>query len=185
MASDEELWERLWRGEQEAFELLYREYGAGIRGFLRQYVGNTAAEDICQETFLQIWRRANGFDPARGSLKNYLFGIARKRAAQWHRDEARRTKSRGWEANDQQPISVAVPPREPASSGPDAFAQLREVLKQLNPESRALLWLREVEGYTYAELAQILDVPLGTVKSRLFAAREEIVRVRRGCRTGG
>ena len=113
MTGDEELWERLWRGERDAFELLYREYGAGIRGFLRQYVGNTAAEDICQETFLQIWRRPNGFDPARGSLKSYLFGIARKRAAQWHRDEGRRAEGRGREANRQQPTPAEVPPPEP------------------------------------------------------------------------
>ena len=76
MARDEEIWERLCRGEREAFELLYREYGARVRAFLRQYVGGApAAEDLCQETFLQIWRRPNGFDPTRGPLRRYLFGI--------------------------------------------------------------------------------------------------------------
>lgn len=184
MTEDQELWESLCRGEREAFELLYREYGARVRGFLRQYVGNARAEDICQETFLQIWRRPNGFDPARGPLKSYVFGIARKRAAQWHRDETHRAKGHGREACGHQAGSTGsiCVPKEQKCSGTDAFAQLREVLKQLNPESRALLWLREVEGYTYAELAQILDVPLGTVKSRLSTAREEIARLRQASR---
>lgn len=165
MARDEEIWERLCRGEREAFEFLYREYGARVRAFLRQDVGGApAAEDLCQETFLQIWRRPNGFDPTRGPLRRYLFGIARKCAAQWHRDETHR--------RERHPEGVGFAGALGRKAcGTDAFAQLREALAQLEPETRGLLWLREVEGYTYAELAQILDVPMGTVKSRLFAAR--------------
>jgi RNA polymerase sigma-70 factor (ECF subfamily) len=54
---------------------------------------------------------------------------------------------------------------------------LKDAFEQLRPESQSVLWLREVEGYSYDELARILDVPLGTVKWRLFAAREELRRV--------
>jgi RNA polymerase sigma-70 factor, ECF subfamily len=56
---------------------------------------------------------------------------------------------------------------------------MQDVLARLEPDARSLLWLREVEGYSYAELAEILDVPVGTVKSRLFTAREELRRIGR------
>lgn len=54
---------------------------------------------------------------------------------------------------------------------------MKDAFDQLDSDSRSVLWLREVEGYSYEELAQILDIPMGTVKSRLFTAREELRRV--------
>jgi RNA polymerase sigma-70 factor (ECF subfamily) len=57
---------------------------------------------------------------------------------------------------------------------------MEDALARLEPERRSLLWLREVEGYSCAELAGMLDIPLGTVKSRLFAAREQLRRIWRG-----
>ncbi|PYV04064.1 MAG: hypothetical protein DMG26_08385 [Acidobacteria bacterium] len=57
---------------------------------------------------------------------------------------------------------------------------VEDALAQLEPELRSLLWLREVEGYSYAELAEILGTPIGTVKSRLFAARERLRKVWKG-----
>ncbi len=163
MADDRELWDRLCRGDGRAFESLYQQYGSRIRSFVRHYVDSAqAAEDVSQETFLQIWKWPNGFDPERGPLKRYLFGIARKRAAQWLRE--RRI------------VAVDGAP-EARAGGSEATAALREALARLDPDSRGLLWLREVEGYSYAELAEILDIPVGTVKSRLFAAREQARRV--------
>lgn len=58
---------------------------------------------------------------------------------------------------------------------------LKDAMQQLDPELRNVLWLREVEGYSYEELSRLLDIPLGTVKSRLFTAREQLRRIWRGC----
>jgi RNA polymerase sigma-70 factor (ECF subfamily) len=162
MAGERELWERLSRGDAAAFEEFYRQQEPRVRSFLRLYVGSPhAAEDIAQETFMQLWRSPNGFHPDQGTLKAYVFGIARRRAADWWR---------------RQRPAPAEPP-EVARAGGENTALLEDALARIEPDERGLLWLREVEGYSYDELAEILGIPLGTVKSRLFAARERLRRV--------
>jgi RNA polymerase sigma-70 factor (ECF subfamily) len=134
--------------------------------FLRRITGNQqAAEDVMQETFAQIWKRPNGFQPERGTLRAYLFGAARKRAAEWWRKNGREN------GTATQPDSAFR--TETGSLVGDAFQRLPE-------EQRTLLWLREVEGQSYEELATVLDIPVGTVRSRLFSAREELRRVWNG-----
>lgn len=163
MSDDLRLWEGLCRGEAKGFEDFYREQAARLRNFLHQYVGDAqVAEDLAQEAFLQLWRHPNGFHPGRGTLKAYLFGIARKRAADWWRRQPAR----------ESPGSI-----QPMKTENESRTVMGNALAQLLPELRSLLWLREVEGYSYAELAEILEIPLGTVKSRLFAAREELRRI--------
>ena len=163
MAEDRELWERIRRGEAHAFDVFYREMGPRLLGFLRQIVGNRqVAEDVLQETFTQMWQRPNGFSPEKGPLPAYLFGVARKRAAEWWRKRGSASKNAFEER--------AECKTETTSLVGDAFRRLSE-------EQRSLLWLREVEGQSYAELAQILEIPVGTVRSRLFTAREELRRV--------
>jgi RNA polymerase sigma-70 factor (ECF subfamily) len=161
MANDQTLWQGIVNGERAAFDALFRLYSAPLRLFLRRYTScPDAADDVAQETFLQLWKRHNGFDPARGTLKQYLFGIARKQAA--HR-------------RNEWPPPVAELATE-AVAAEDRTADLNEALARLEAEERALLWLREVEGYSYAEMSDILGVPLGTVKSKLFSARAALRR---------
>jgi len=112
-----------------------------------------------QETFTQIWRRPHRFDPERGSPRAYLFGVARRRAAEWRRQQ---------KATDE----LGIDPQAP--SGVEVASMVTEAFDRLALEHRTLLWLREVEGQSYEELAMILGVPLGTVRSRLFAAREAL-----------
>jgi RNA polymerase sigma-70 factor (ECF subfamily) len=115
-----------------------------------------------QETFTQIWRRPNGFQPERGTLRACLYGIGRRRAAEWWRTQGNRRAS----AEDD-----LVPWRtETVSAVDQAFRLLPE-------EQRTLLWLREVEGQSYAELAEVFEIPVGTVRSRLSAAREALRRI--------
>jgi RNA polymerase sigma-70 factor (ECF subfamily) len=163
LAEDRELWERICQGDGPAFEAFYLKYGPKLEVFLRQVLGNQqAAQDVMQETFTQIWQRPNGFEPERGTLRAYVFGAGRKRAAEW------------WRRQDAPSAAVLDEPSkcttETATLVSDAFAQLQE-------EQRELLWLREVEGQSYSELAEILEIPVGTVRSRLSAAREELRRV--------
>jgi len=96
-----------------------------------------------------------------GPLRAYLYGIGRKRAAEWWRRQPQRKSEAKTE------FEATVPHAEAASAVADAFAKLPE-------EQRILLWLREVEGQSYTELAVILEIPVGTVRSRLFAAREAL-----------
>jgi RNA polymerase sigma-70 factor (ECF subfamily) len=160
LADDATIWERVRKGDRETFDMLYRTNAPRIRSFLVQLIGNReAAEDLMQDTFLGIWQAPGGFNPELGSISSYLFGIARKRAAEWWRRHAVQT-------------SAVLPESIDARS--DTGSVISNAFAQLPEAHRTLLWLREVEGQSYAELAAVLDVPVGTVRSRLFAAREAL-----------
>jgi RNA polymerase sigma-70 factor, ECF subfamily len=163
LGNDHELWERFCRGEAAAFEMLYRMHGPKLVMFLRRILGDQgAAEDVMQEMFSSIWQHPNGFEAEKGTLRAYLFGAARKRAADWWRKHGAAEESFQ---------------REPAETKGETASLLADAVSRLSVEGRALIWLREVEGYSYEELAAILEVPVGTVGSRLFAAREELRRI--------
>jgi len=152
-------------GDREAFERFYRKQAPRLLNFLRRSVPDSkAAEDIAHEAFLQLWQRRNGFHPSRGSARAYLFGIAARRAADW------------WRHQESRPAS----PLDRPAARADSPILVAEVLEQIGPDKRSLLWLREVEGYSYQELAEMLKIPLGTVQSRLFAAREQFRHIWRG-----
>lgn len=160
MFDEPELWKKISDSDVEAFDSWYRETAPRLLAFLRHLLGNEqAAEDVMQETFTQIWRRPFGFNPERGTLRAYLFGVARKQAAEWSR---KRKPADALAFDPSTPCHI-----EDASIFAEAF-------DRLSPEQRTLLWLREVEGQSYAELAGILEIPIGTVRSRLFAAREAL-----------
>jgi RNA polymerase sigma-70 factor, ECF subfamily len=167
---DRKLWERVCRGDTGAFDGFYQENVSRLNGFLRQLLGNTqAAEDVAQEAFLHLWRKPNGFHPENGSLRAYLFGIGRKRAEEWWRQ--------------QKPTAQE---QEPGKAGceTETSSLVEEAFSKLGAEQRSLLWLKIVEGQSYVELAAILEIPVGTVKSRLFAAREEWRRIWHGASGG-
>ena len=160
MADDRELWEQIRCGEAQAFDAFYRDVGPHLLGFLQQIVGTRqAAEDVMQEAFTHMWRSPNGFTPERGTSRAYLFGVARKCAAEWWRKR---------EPTGGNPVD------EPAESKTEITSLVADAFRRLPEDQRSLLWLREVEGQSYAELAQILEIPVGTVRSRLFTAREEL-----------
>lgn len=149
-----------WLRDPTTFEVAYCEYAPRIRAFLRQMVGSRqAAEDVTQEIFTQLWSRPGGFDSNRGTLQAYLFGVARRRAADWWR----RTRPED-----------SLPEDSPSRDDPERDSVIADALQRLPEEQRVLLWLREVEGQSYAELASILNIPLGTVRSRLFTARQAL-----------
>lgn len=163
MEDDREVLKKISRGDTDTFDAFYRGNAPRLQSFLTQIVGSRqTAEDLAQESFMQIWNRPNGFELELGSLRGYLFGIGRKRAVDWWRKQR---------------------PNEPlVDNATEACrAELRtivgEALGQLPEEQRTLLWLREVEGQSYEELALILVIPVGTVRSRLFAAREALRKI--------
>ncbi len=164
MADDRETWRKIAQGDADVFDAFYRENAPRLHAFLRQLVGNPqSSEDIAQETFTQIWSHPSGFQPERGTLRAYLFGIGKNRAREWWRKQ----RSSDHEEIDDE---IGVCHAEIDSIVNDAFRRLPE-------EQRTLLWLREVEGQSYLELASILEIPVGTVRSRLFVAREALRKV--------
>jgi RNA polymerase sigma-70 factor (ECF subfamily) len=160
LVEDHELWKKVRLGDAQAFDAFYREMAPRLFGFLRQLIGDRqAAEDVMQETFIQMWRSSSGFTPEKGSLRAYLFGMARKCAAGWWRKQGSEGRT---------------PPFESFECATEITSLVSDAFQRLDEDRRSLLWLREVEGQSYAELAQILEIPVGTVRSRLFTAREEL-----------
>lgn len=160
---DRQLWEGIRRKEASAFDALYRTYRPGLQGFLKQLLGNRqAAEDVTQETFASIWQHPNGFDPERGGLRAYVFGAGRKLAAEWWRKQKPQSHS-------------ATEPAEECKA--ETRSLIGNAFHKLPAEQRIMLWLREVEGQSYTELAEILGIREGTVRSRLFAARKALRQV--------
>ncbi len=159
-----------WARDAATFDAAYRENAPRLRAFLRQMVGSfQTAEDLTQEIFTNLWSRPDGFDPRRGSLRTYLFSIGRHRAADWRR---------------QGRPEAAMPEDRCSACNPEREALMADALERLPEEQRTLLWLREVEGQSYAELAVIFAVPVSTVRSRLFLVRGELRRIWLGAAKG-
>jgi RNA polymerase sigma-70 factor (ECF subfamily) len=159
-----------WARNADAFEAVYRENASRLRAFLRQIVGSSeVAEDLTQEIFAHLWSQPDGFDPTRGTIRAYLFGIGRHRAAEWWR---------------QSKPQVPLEDDRCATSDPEQESLIADALQRLPEDQRMLLWLREIEGQSYAELAIILDVPVGTVRSRLFMARQGLRKIWLGVAEG-
>jgi RNA polymerase sigma-70 factor, ECF subfamily len=160
--TDEQLMLAFGRGAASAFTELFARYKQPIFGFFRRRVADQAvAEELTQETFLAVVRAASRYEPM-ASFRTYLYAIALKILRAHRRRAAIRATFFGG----------APTLREPAAreSG-DAEFVLRQALGKLDRVDREIWMLREFEELSYAEIAQLLRLPLNTVRSRLFRAR--------------
>ncbi len=155
MISDEALMLEFQRGSREAFEEIFARHRDALHGFFRRRLTSAAqADDLTQETFLAVLRGAARYEP-RALVRTYLYGIALKLLY-----GARRAR--------------AVGPLEgdfPSTSAPDDSLWVRQALARMEPEEREILMLREYEQLSYAEIAELLRIPVNTVRSRLFRSR--------------
>lgn len=130
------------------------------------------AEDIVQETFIEAFRGIGSFD-GRASLRTWLSRILTRRASRVWRKSRRRGETPLTAADGSPPADPGLAVA-PATTAVDARLDLRAVLRTLMPEHREVLVLRELAGMSYAQIAQTLGVPQGTVESRLHRARNEL-----------
>lgn len=159
MISDEALMLSFQRGSREAFEEIFARYREPLYGFFRRRLASKdRAEDLAQETFLAVIRAAVRYEP-RALVKTYLYAIALKLLA------AERRKLSGNEAQADEHY-------DPAEDGPSEEALwVRQAMEKLDAGEREILMLREYEQLNYAEIAELLRLPVNTVRSRLFRAR--------------
>ena len=154
-------------GDVDALGAVYDRYSRPVWAVAMRVLGDRAlAEDAAQETFLRAWRAAADFDPGR-PLAPWLFTIARRTAIDVLRREARPTQG-GHDA--EQDAVVAMPGIERAW---DAW-QVRTALAELPAEERDVVRLAHFEEMTHREIAELLDVPVGTVKSRSHRAHRRL-----------
>ena len=158
MISDEALMLDFQRGSREAFEELFARYRGPILGFFRRRLETgERAEDLAQETFLALVRAASRYEP-RAQFRTYLYGIALKLLANEHRKHRNAPSA---DANHE-PVVEELP---------DKALWVRQSLAKLEGSEREILMLREYEQLSYLEIAEVLRMPLNTVRSRLFRAR--------------
>jgi len=171
--SGQELVQTTLNGDLRAFETLVNKYQEVVFGFLFHFMGHRGdAEDVTQEAFLQLFRKLSMFDPAQ-SLKSWLLTMARNLAISYHRQNVPTPL-------DPEIIAGVI---KDIVSGPEAELLLREsitevqqALQKLQDEFREVLILRYLMDYPIQKVAEILNIPLGTVKSRVFHARNELRR---------
>jgi RNA polymerase sigma-70 factor (ECF subfamily) len=169
--TDEELFIRIHSGDEQAFVSLYRKRQAGIFRFALHMSGSEAvAEDVTQEVFLAVIREC-GFDPKRGSLSGYLYGIARKLVLR--QLERGRTDALLESELDQAALPDVATTEDPLAvmTHREGIDALRRAVMALPRRYREVVVLCDLEEVDYADAANVLGCPIGTVRSRLHRAR--------------
>jgi RNA polymerase sigma-70 factor, ECF subfamily len=168
---DDELLLRLRSGDEQAFVSLYRRRQGSIYRFAMQMSGSpAAAEDITQEVFLALIRDDCGYDPERGSISAYLFGIARKLVLRYL-ERGRGSVELDAEGEDA-PVEFSVNGDALADlTKREGLEALRRAVEALPRRYREVVALCDLEELDYAEAAFALGCPIGTVRSRLHRAR--------------
>jgi RNA polymerase sigma-70 factor (ECF subfamily) len=164
-ANDIDLIRKAAAGDGRAFHVLVDRHAQSLYRLAVSLTGQPVdAEDIVQETFAGAFRGMAKFE-GRSSVKTWLTRILFTQAAQWRRNRAGR-------------VMGSIEHAEPAGSGQSASVEarldLQTALRRLSPEHREVLVLRELQGLSYEEVAEVLGIPRGTVESRLHRARREL-----------
>jgi RNA polymerase sigma-70 factor (ECF subfamily) len=170
---DRELLHRISKGDGEAFTTLYERYAGAAFGLAARICADRdLAEDIVQEAFLSIWRRADSYRPERGSVAAYVLGAVHHKAVDAIRHEEavkRREHAAGGQAersqDDIEEEGWLLVMRD----------QVRSAVDKLSDVQREALEMAYFNGLTYSEVAQRLEIPLGTAKTRL---RDGMIRLR-------
>ncbi len=172
--ADEEVMQLVQGGNPRAFELMYDRHGGAAFSLAYRMVGNkVTAEDITQEAFLSIWRSRLRYDQARGSVRTWVLGIVHNRAIDALRrgtvHERRRETLDGveerYEAKERTDVEAAR--REEARS-------VHSALDKLPEEQRRTIELAYFGGFSHSQIADMLGMPLGTVKGRMRLGLEKM-----------
>ncbi|MCA9084171.1 MAG: sigma-70 family RNA polymerase sigma factor [Planctomycetaceae bacterium] len=182
-SDDSSLIQRSVAGDTTAFDQLVIRYQSRLVHSLELcFTSRDDALEIAQTAFISAWRKLSSFQQE-SSFYSWLYRIAMNAGISRRRRERLRTVS--LQARDDN-SSIAVPNQSPSAS-PDEQLQnaetveiIREELRKVSPEFRAALVLKEIDGFSYEQISDILEIPIGTVRSRIFRARQELAdRLRR------
>jgi RNA polymerase sigma-70 factor, ECF subfamily len=168
--TDERLLQQAASGDETAFQILYERYRDGIFRFAYRLIGSAeAAEDVTHDCFLSLIREPGRYDPERASLRTYLYAAARNLALKQFNYFSRAT---AFDELSEEPASSSSdgPMRQVLDS--ELSSQVEKAIAGLAPLQREALVLFEYEELSLAEIAAVVGTDVGTVKSRLFRARE-------------
>ena len=166
---------RCQAGDQDAFARLFDQYKNLVYRTAVLTLGDPVeAEDVMQEVFVQVHRHLGKYDPARGAFTTWLYRITVNRSLNWRR---RLPTTRSF---DDLPEHAMLGEQRDEESRLDDGAAVQQALGRLSPKLRVVIVLRYYWDLPYAEIAEVLEVPLGTVKSRLNAALQALHAALRG-----
>ena len=163
---------RVARGDREAYEALFDLLAPSVLGIARRVVRDPSiAEDVTQETFLEVWRNATRFDEDRGKAKTWVLTLAHRRAVDAVRRSESQRRNDGHAGFDD--IDHDAP--EHAAIKAEEHSEVRGCLDTLTELQLESVRLAYFQGYTYPEVAALLDKPLPTIKTRM---RDGLIRLR-------
>jgi len=160
-------------GDLQAFDLIVYRYGDRMYRFVLKYIADRAtAEDLTQETFISAYQTLDRFN-FQAKFSTWLFGIALNKVRNYYN---RAPEARYRFVSDERLLNFASHSSSPqeALEQKNAIQKVQQMIDQLPDDMREILILAALEGCSYNEIARIVDVPVGTVKSKLFRARELI-----------
>lgn len=173
-ATDEELLARVAKGDQAAFGELYDRTAGRVYGVVRRVVRDPArSEEVAQEVLTEIWRTATRFDPSKGSASTWMLTMAHRRAIDCVRS-VQASRDRDERVGHRDRVRPFDEVSEQVETN-DEHAQVRDALDALTDLQREAVELAYYGGYTYREVSELLDAPLGTIKTRM---RDGLIRLR-------
>ena len=173
LLADEDLISLVEGGDAEAFAVLYDRHGRPAYSLAYRMMGEKqAAEDLAQEAFIKVWRRAGSYRAQKGSVRTWILSIVHNRGIDQLRSHASRRRI-------QEKIEASAASSQPSEALAETWRntqseQVREALNTLPKEQLKILELAYFSGYTHVEIAELLGVPLGTVKGRMRAGLKKM-----------
>ena len=173
--SDEQLIAQVARGDTAAYELLYDRYCSMVMGLALKITGDRSlAEEVVQETFWRVWRKADLFQTQRGAFTSWFFGITRNLSI----DLLRRQKTQVQPVNETEQIIEQI--ADPTTNVPEAawlrqkHQQMHAAIETLPKEQRSVIEMAYFRGMTRQEIAQATGEPLGTIHTRARLALQKL-----------
>lgn len=176
--TDELLVTRAQQGDQRAFELLVRKYQYKIIQLVSRLVGEADAPDVAQETFIKAYRALDGFR-GQSAFYTWLYRIGINTAKNYIVARGRRPSTQDIDVSDAEQYGHTehlsdIDTPEAVALSEEIKRKVIETIAKLPPDLRQAITLRELEGLSYEEIAEVMECPIGTVRSRIFRAREAI-----------
>jgi RNA polymerase sigma-70 factor (ECF subfamily) len=169
-APDLLLLEQIAGGDREAFKVLYQRYVRQVFSFIFKLTGDSKmTEEITNDVMFEVWKGANSFQ-GKSAVLTWIFGIA-------HNKTMNEYRKRSPEPVDPEVFARVANPGDSAEEiveKKDMSARMKSALDELSPDHRAVLELTFYQGLSYQEVAEIMDCPVNTVKTRMFYAKEKL-----------
>jgi RNA polymerase sigma-70 factor (ECF subfamily) len=173
--ADEELMPLVGGRDPEAFEVLYDRHGGVAFSLAYRIVGDrAAAEEVTQEAFISVWRSGARFDAARGSVRSWLLSVVRNRAIDFLRSKAGRAPKLDFDDEAVLEQRPAAERTEEEALRRETAGEIRGALGKLPGEQSKVIELAYFGGFSHSEIAEILSLPMGTVKGRMRLGLEKI-----------